>query len=143
MTERGVRVACATAALALACAGSQRRPELEPGEAEHRPAPGTAETGVASFYSPSLEGRRTASGDRYRAGRLTCAHRSYPFGTALRVTDLDTGRSVVVQVNDRGPFTAGRVVDLSWAAAKALGILERGLARVRVEVARHSGGRVP
>jgi rare lipoprotein A len=64
---------------------------------------------------------------------LTCAHPSAPFGTRLRVTAVETGRSVVVTVNDRGPFAKGRVVDVSYAAAKRLGILERGLAKVRVE----------
>jgi rare lipoprotein A len=64
---------------------------------------------------------------------LTCAHPTAPFGTRLRVTELETGRSVVVTVNDRGPFAKGRVVDLSLAAARRLGIVERGLARVRVE----------
>jgi len=64
---------------------------------------------------------------------LTCAHPTAPFGTRLRVTDLETGRAVVVTVNDRGPFARGRVVDLSLAAARALGMVERGLARVRVE----------
>jgi rare lipoprotein A len=64
---------------------------------------------------------------------LTCAHRTAPFGTRLRVTDLETGRTVVVVVNDRGPFVRGRVVDVSLAAARKLGMVERGLARVRVE----------
>jgi rare lipoprotein A len=64
---------------------------------------------------------------------MTCAHRTHPFGTLLRVTDLENGRSVNVRVTDRGPFAPGRVIDLSWAAARLLGILERGVARVRVE----------
>jgi rare lipoprotein A len=88
---------------------------------------------VASFYGRDFQGRRTASGDRYDMGALTCAHPSAPFGTRLRVTDVESGRSVVVTVNDRGPFTKGRVVDLSLAAARRLGMVERGLARVRVE----------
>jgi rare lipoprotein A len=66
---------------------------------------------------------------------LTCAHRSAPFGARLRVTDVETGRSVVVTVTDRGPFADGRVVDLSLAAARKLGMVQRGLARVRVELA--------
>jgi rare lipoprotein A len=65
---------------------------------------------------------------------MTCAHRRHAFGTLLRVTELESGRSVVVRVTDRGPFVPGRVIDLSWAAARLLGILDRGVARVRVEL---------
>ncbi len=91
--------------------------------------------GLASYYARSLHGRRTASGSRYDGGAMTCAHRRHAFGTVLRVTDVETGRSVLVRVTDRGPFSEGRVIDLSWAAARSLGILERGVARVRVEPA--------
>jgi rare lipoprotein A len=66
--------------------------------------------------------------------RFTAAHRSYPFGTVVRVDDLETGRSVVVTINDRGPFVEGRIIDLSYASARALGILQRGVARVRIQV---------
>jgi rare lipoprotein A len=91
-----------------------------------------AEVGLAAFYADGFEGLRTASGERYDGRKLTCAHRTYPFGAILEVTDVQTGRSVRVRVNDRGPFTKGRVVDLSRAAAEALGILRRGTAQVRV-----------
>jgi rare lipoprotein A len=89
--------------------------------------------GVASYYGHRFQGRRTASGERYDVHALTCAHRTAPFGARLRVTDVASGRSVVVRVNDRGPFARGRIVDLSLAAARALGIVRRGVARVRVE----------
>jgi rare lipoprotein A len=89
--------------------------------------------GTASFYGRKFHGRRTASGDRYDMHAFTCAHPSAPFGTRLRVTDLATGRTVVVVVNDRGPFVRGRIVDVSLAAARKLGIVDRGLARVRIE----------
>ena len=89
--------------------------------------------GFASYYGAEFQGRRTASGARYDAHALTCAHPTAPFGARLRVTDLETGRSVVVTVNDRGPYVQGRVVDLSLAAARKLGMVDRGLARVRVE----------
>jgi len=89
--------------------------------------------GLASYYARALQGRRTASGTRYDGRAMTCAHRTHPFGTLLRVTDVESGKSVTVKVTDRGPFAPGRVVDLSWAAARALGILEQGLARVKVE----------
>jgi rare lipoprotein A len=91
------------------------------------------ETGIASFYAHRFHGRRTASGVRYDMHAMTCAHPNAPFGTRLRVTDVESGRSVVVVVNDRGPFARGRVVDLSLAAAKRLGIVKRGLAKVKVE----------
>ena len=92
-----------------------------------------SEIGRASYYADRFPGRPTASGQPYDRAALTCAHRSAPFGARLRVTDLETGRSVVVTVNDRGPQVAERVVDLSRAAAERLGMLGRGLVRVRVE----------
>ncbi|MFL5262815.1 MAG: septal ring lytic transglycosylase RlpA family protein [Anaeromyxobacteraceae bacterium] len=128
--RRAAAAAGATAALLAACAHPATRPEGPANDREGRPA---VETGVASFYSESLEGRRTASGGRYRGQRMTCAHRRYPFGSVLRVTEVESGKSVLVEVTDRGPFAEGRIVDLSYAAARALGILERGVARVRVE----------
>jgi rare lipoprotein A len=89
--------------------------------------------GLASYYSASLEGRPTASGEPYRGAELTCAHRAYRFGTRLEVTNLENGRSVVVEVNDRGPFVKGRIIDLSVAAARELGMVERGVVRVRIK----------
>ena len=86
-------------------------------------------SGVAAYYSTNYSGR-TACGDRYDPGKFTAAHRSLPFGTRLRVTDPRSQRSVVVVVNDRGPFTKGRVLDLSLAAAKALRMMDRGLVKV-------------
>jgi rare lipoprotein A len=86
-------------------------------------------SGVAAYYSKDYRGP-TASGERYDPKKFTCAHRTLPFGTRLRVTDVKTRRSVVVTVNDRGPFTKGRVIDLSLAAAKTLHMMERGLVRV-------------
>jgi rare lipoprotein A len=96
--------------------------------------PGTAvEVGIASFYGRRFQGRKTASGARYDTRALTCAHPTAPFGTRLRITELESGRTVVLTVNDRGPFVRGRVVDVSLAAARALGFVHRGVARVRVE----------
>ena len=100
------------------------------------------ETGLASHYAEEFQGRHTASGEPYDGRRLTCAHRSHPFGAWLEVTNLENGRKVRVRVNDRGPFAEGRVVDLSREAARRLGILGRGLVRVRlVRVARASPSR--
>lgn len=93
------------------------------------------ETGVASFYARSATGARTASGDRLHHDSLTCAHRTQPFGTLLKVTCPATDRTVIVRVNDRGPFVRGRIIDLSWGAARQLGILAMGLAQVTVEPA--------
>lgn len=92
-----------------------------------------AETGMASFYGKGFHGRRTASGEIYNQEAATCAHKTRAFGTLLRVTDKRTGASVTCRVNDRGPFVAGRVVDLSVAKARELGILKRGVAHVEVE----------
>jgi rare lipoprotein A len=86
-------------------------------------------TGIAAYYSTDYSGR-TACGDKYDPKKFTAAHRSLPFGTRLRVTDQRSQRSVVVVVNDRGPFSKGRVLDLSLAAAKALNMTSRGLLKV-------------
>ena len=87
--------------------------------------------GVASFYS---EGTQTASGEKFDPHELTAASPSLPFGTRLRVTNVTNGRSVVVRVNDRGPFVAGRVVDVSYSAAETLGMVGRGTAKVKLDV---------
>lgn len=91
--------------------------------------------GEASYYANSLSGRRTASGERYDPNKLTAANRSLPFGTKLRVTRVDTGKSVIVRVNDRGPFGhRRRVLDLSRAAARELDMLGKGLVEVEAVV---------
>lgn len=92
-----------------------------------------SQKGIASYYSKRWTGMTTANGERLHHDSLTCAHLTYPFGTYLKVTDLNTGRVVTVRVNDRGPYVRGRIIDLSWGAAKKLGILVQGLARVEVE----------
>ena len=91
--------------------------------------------GKASFYSRKLFGRMTASGERLHPDSLTCAHRSYPFGTKLMVYNPANGRSVIVKVTDRGPFVRGRIIDLSWRAAKELDIISKGVAMVIVQKA--------
>jgi rare lipoprotein A len=90
-----------------------------------------ASYGLASFYT---ERGRTASGDKYDPHALTAAHPSLPFGTRLQITNVATGESVVVRVNDRGPFIPGRIVDISYSAAKMLGIIGRGTAMVKLAV---------
>jgi rare lipoprotein A len=91
------------------------------------------ESGKASFYSKRSSGRRTASGERLHHDSLTCAHRTYPFGTLLLVTNPANGNHVIVKVTDRGPYVRGRVIDLSMRAAKELGIVAQGIAPVIVE----------
>jgi len=90
-------------------------------------------TGLAAYYDTHYHGR-TAAGDQYDPAKFTAAHRTLPFGTRLKITDRRTGRSVEVVVNDRGPFTRGRVLDLSLAAAKQLKMLGRGLTRVTASI---------
>jgi rare lipoprotein A len=91
------------------------------------------QTGKASYYTKKWTGRKTSNGDRLHHDSLTCAHRTYPFGTLLQVTNPANGRVVVVKVNDRGPYVRGRIIDLSWGAARDLGILSQGIATVTVE----------
>ncbi|MDF3863237.1 septal ring lytic transglycosylase RlpA family protein [Pseudomonas denitrificans (nom. rej.)] len=89
--------------------------------------------GTASYYGKAHHGKRTASGERFNQNALTAAHRTLPFGTRVRVTNLDNGRSVVVRINDRGPFGRGRIIDVSKAAAEQLNMLRSGTAPVRLE----------
>lgn len=89
--------------------------------------------GKASYYSKRATGARSASGQRIHHDSLTCAHRYYPFGTMLKVTNLRNDKSVIVEVIDRGPFGRGRIIDLSWAAAKKLDMISQGVATVKVE----------
>ena len=90
-----------------------------------------ASHGLASFYT---EGTKTANGERFDTHELTAAHRTLPFGTQLRVTNVATGRSVTVRINDRGPFIPGRIVDVSHAAAETLGMVSGGIAKVNLDV---------
>lgn len=103
----------------------RRQPAPEPGENSGK------SNGLASFYS---EGSKTASGEKFDPNELTAAHPTLPFGTRLRVTNTHTGRSVTVRVNDRGPYVPGRVVDVSYSAAEALGMVGRGVAPVKLDV---------
>jgi rare lipoprotein A len=116
---------CGLLALALAsgCASAVK----------YEVVPSTAQTGVASWYGPGFEGKKTSNGEVYDPTGLSAAHRTLPFGTLLRVTNLENGRTVVVRVNDRGPFVAGRDLDLSQGAAERLDMVRKGLARVRYE----------
>jgi rare lipoprotein A len=103
--------------------------------------PGQVQSGIASYYHDSLHGNRTASGQIYDKNKLSAAHKTLPLGSRVRVTDKRTGKSIVVRVNDRGPFVKGRIIDLSRRAAKELGIIQRGITPVKVEVLSVAGRR--
>ena len=109
--------------LLAACAQQAPRPQ----------APSFSQVGVASYYAAKFEDHKTADGERFDSKALTAAHRTLPIGTMVRVTNLQNQRSVVVRINDRGPFSRHRIIDLSPAAASALGIRDQGLMRVKVE----------
>ena len=98
--------------------------------------PAFRQVGVASWYGPGFHGRLTASGERFDQNDLTAAHRNLPLGSEVRVTNLENGRTVTVEINDRGPYVKNRVLDLSKAAARRLGIIENGVAKVRIEATR-------
>ena len=112
---RSVVLVAAAAALSLGTS------VLAPATAVAAPK-GRAISGIASWYGPGFHGRRTASGERFNTNALTAAHRTLPFGAKVRVVNQRTGRSVVVRINDRGPYAHGRVIDLSRAAAQTIGL---------------------
>jgi rare lipoprotein A (peptidoglycan hydrolase) len=91
-------------------------------------------TGIASYYGPGFYGNRTANGEVYRSGTYTAAHPSLPFGTRVKVIHRITGKSVIVRINDRGPYVGGRIIDLSETAADAIGMRSSGVAPVRVQI---------
>lgn len=98
------------------------------------PDPATAQEGIAAYYGARFAGRPTANGEHFDPDELTAAHRSLPFDTRVEVTNLDNGRQVTVRINDRGPFTSGRIIDLSRGAAERLGMIRSGVAPVRLQV---------
>ncbi len=112
-------------AIVLSCTARPNRVDEEP----HYAA-----VGLASYYGGQFHGRRTASGERYDMYGLTAAHPVLAFGSRVEVTNLKNGRKVRVRINDRGPFKKGRIIDLSYAAARKIGMLKRGIARVKIRV---------
>lgn len=119
------------AAIAGTAGGCARAPAPEPMRTVES---GWQQEGEASWYGPGFHGRQTASGEVYDMEAMTAAHNQLPFGSRIRVVNLDNGRETRVRINDRGPFARGRVLDLSRAAARAIGMLGPGTARVRIEV---------
>jgi rare lipoprotein A len=130
-TFAGLAVVCSI--LLSACSGAQPKPAppnpLSPPTEERQ---GTV--GAASYYADELSGRTTANGERYDPTKFTAAHMHYRFGTRVRVENLDNGKSVIVRINDRGPYKAGRIIDLSAAAARELGMLAKGTVKVLIQV---------
>jgi rare lipoprotein A len=120
-------ITCAVFLFGVAAAGSTVA-TAEPGSAASYATPTTLQSGQASWYGPGFHGRRTANGERFNTNDLTAAHRTLPFGTKVKVTNTKTGQSVVVRINDRGPYAHGRVIDLSKALARSIGI--SGIAQV-------------
>jgi len=125
-------------------AGPHAHTETAPVSIPQAPAPQTQERapagqratvqiGTASWYGPGFHGRETASGETFNQHALTAAHRTLPLGTEAKVTNLETGQSVQVKINDRGPYVPGRHLDLSQAAAKQIGITKKGVAKVKIE----------
>jgi len=101
------------------------------------------ETGIASWYGPGFDGNYTANGEIYDMNEVSAAHKTLPFDTVVRVVELETGRSVVVRINDRGPFVEGRIIDLSKGAARELGIVDKGITRVGLRILRWPEGERP
>ena len=129
-----------TVLLMVALAGCATKPliinsETKPVEV-FAPEAVSVEYGIASYYAGRWIGRLTANGERYRAGDITAAHKKLPFNTRVRVTNLRNGKSVIVRINNRGPYIRGRIIDLSLVAAKRIDMIKNGIVRVKVEVLR-------
>jgi rare lipoprotein A len=135
MKIKSIYIAIIIAALAAGCSSSSRFSshfgEIDKGEPAEK---GKVLEGKASFYANKFHGRKTASGEIFDNNKLTAAHRSLPFGTMVKVTNLNNGLSVVVRINDRGPFISGRIIDLSRAAAEKIDMIRKGVVRVRLEI---------
>ena len=126
--------ACAGVVLLAACQSAPPPPPtpIPPTTTDERPQ--FMQVGFASWYGPGFHGNRTADDERFDMNALTAAHRTLPLNSYVRVTDLATGRSVIVRINDRGPYNRRRIIDLSARAARELGITDDGAARVRIDV---------
>lgn len=122
------------ALIGLAACATQ--PPPPPAQTPFAAEPSFTQTGLASFYGRAHDGKTTANGDRFDPQGFTAAHRSLAFGTLVRVTNLENGQTVTVKITDRGPFVRGRIIDVSLAAALALGMVDKGVTRVRLEALR-------
>ncbi|MFH1738468.1 MAG: septal ring lytic transglycosylase RlpA family protein [bacterium] len=97
------------------------------------------QTGIASWYGEKYHGRQTASGERYNMNAMTAAHPSLPFGSRVKVTNLENGQNAKLRINDRGPFVRGRIIDVSYRAARKLGFVRQGLTRVKIDLEKLPG----
>jgi rare lipoprotein A len=129
---RALALASAVALALVACGGDQPAKKKTGGT----PARSGVEYGIASWYGGKHHGGPTASGERFNKNAMTAAHRTLRMGTRVKVTRIKNGRTVIVRINDRGPYSKGRIIDLSEAAARDLDMLEDGIAKVKVEVLR-------
>jgi rare lipoprotein A len=127
-------VAAALLACGLAACATHPKPKPYAFPPPETPAVGTVVEGIASWYGPDYDGKRTSSGETFHQDALTAAHAYWAFGTRVKVTLLSTGRSVVVRINDRFPSHKGRAIDLSRGAARAIGLIGPGTGQVRLEV---------
>ncbi len=132
----GVALVTLSLALGLTASASDPAPQLKPQSPQVNKGRRWFQVGLASFYGKYFQGRKTANGESYDMNALTCAHRSLPLGSWIRVTNLRNRKSVFVRVNDRGPMPEDRIVDLSLGAAKAVGLTSRGVGRVKLETLR-------
>jgi len=98
------------------------------------------ETGIASWYGPGFHGNYTANGEVYDMYGISAAHKTLPFGTIVRVVEIETGRSIIVRINDRGPFIEGRIIDLSKGAAEKLGVVKKGITKVGLRILQRPTG---
>jgi rare lipoprotein A len=133
---------CFAPTVRMGSPGEQRAVRVTPVSATIPEADASAlktQEGVASYYADEFNGRKTSNGEVFDMNKLTCAHLTYPFGTILRVVNLDNGKACEVRVNDRGPFVDNRIIDLSYGAAKEVGLIGPGTARVRLEVIEWGG----
>jgi rare lipoprotein A len=121
----------------------ERRPVAQPGQPAQQNSGKILLTleGIASYYAHDFHGKQTSNGEIFDMNALTAAHRTFPFGTKVRVTNLENNKIVIVRVNDRGPFVEGRMMDLSMGAAKEIDLIRTGTARVRLEVLEWGNGR--
>jgi rare lipoprotein A len=134
MQHLNVIVVLTIAGLLAACASQQPAPPPPPVATAPAPErPIFTQVGMASWYGENHDGKTTANGETFDMNALTAAHRTLPFGTVVRVTNLATKRMIKVRINDRGPYAEGRIIDLSARAARDLGITDHGVARVRIE----------
>lgn len=131
MRLRSIVTMVFASALLAACASQQPRPPATVSTPGERPT--FTQEGMASWYGNNHHGKTTANGEAFDMNAMTAAHRSLPFGTVVRVTNLSSKRAVKVRINDRGPYSNGRIIDLSAQAARELGITDHGVARVRIE----------